>query len=242
MSLGELTEEQKNWAESLSSRYCTEICYEIDKRFPEPDILTSFKIFDPSFVPSNRQQRKQYGEKELHTLVAKYGPLLEPDVAGQIDAEWDLLREKLITEFSDCRTAADVCQRIIRSPAYICFPNLNTFAQIALTIPMSTAWPERGFSTLKRIKTSSRNRLLSQTVNCLVNISMNGPRRLSIEESLKIAKEWKETKERRRVCDRSNESNSASDRTVEDDESDVDDSQDVDFEVEHVTDFDSFCL
>ena len=54
-------------------------------------------------------------------------------------------------EFSDCRTAADVCQRMIRSPAYSYFPNLCTFAKIALTIP----------SMLKRIKTSSRNSLVN---------------------------------------------------------------------------------
>ena len=58
-------------------------------------------------------------------------------------------------------------------------------SKIGLTIPMSTPWPERGFSMLKRIKASTRNRLLSQTVNTLVNISsINGQNTLLVKESL----------------------------------------------------------
>ena len=241
--LGELTDEHKVRAESLASRYCKEICKEIDRRFPEPAVLTSFKIFDPAFVPHDRQQRNQYGEDELQRLCAKYGPLLEPGVAYQINAEWVLLRDKLVTEFRDCRTAADVCQRMIRSPAYSCFPNLCTFAKIALTIPMSTAWPERGFSTLKRIKTSSRNRLLTRTLNSLVNISMNGPDTLSVKESLVIAKSWQDAKERRRVNDRVNRSrivsHSADDLT--EDENDPDGGFDGS-ELADMIDSDSFWL
>ena len=69
---------------------------------------------------------------------------------------------------------------------------------------MSTAWPERGLSMLKRIKTSSRNRLFKPTVNKVVNISMNGPNTFSVRESLAIAKEWMDAKDRRRVNDRVN--------------------------------------
>ena len=43
--LGEYTNDHKDGAETLASRYCIEICNEIEHPFSEPTVLTSFKIF-----------------------------------------------------------------------------------------------------------------------------------------------------------------------------------------------------
>ena len=142
---------------------------------------------------------KTYGLVELNVLLDKFGPLLDPSTIDQSDAEWDLLREKLLTEFDSCCSAADVCQRLIRSPAYCTFVNLRALAKIALTIPLATAWPERGFSALKRIKTQQRNRIGDELLSALLNVAMNGPEELADEDALAIAKEWKEAKHRRRT-------------------------------------------
>ena len=55
------------------------------------------------------------------------------------------------------------------------FPNLAKLALIALLIPSSTADCERGFSALKRIKTSLRNRLSNAITVQLLFISIEGP-------------------------------------------------------------------
>lgn len=53
--------------------------------------------------------------------------------------------------------------------------------EIALTMPISNAWPERGASRVKLIKTRLRSRLTNKMLEALVNISMNGPEANSSE-------------------------------------------------------------
>ena len=56
----------------------------------------------PLFLMSHdRQLRKRYCEYVLQRLCTKYCPLLELEVAYQINAELVLLRQNLVTEFSD---------------------------------------------------------------------------------------------------------------------------------------------
>ena len=75
-------------------------------------------------------------------------------------------------------------------------------ANIALAIPLSTAWPERGFSTMARVKSKTRNRLLDITLSALLNISLNGPQELSSEAAGAIADKWLCKKKRRTVTER----------------------------------------
>ena len=48
-------------------------------------------------------------------------------------------------------------------------------AEVTLSAPITNAWPERGASAIKRIKTRLRNRLKNDMLNSLVHISVNGP-------------------------------------------------------------------
>ena len=50
----------------------------------------------------------------------------------------------------------------------------NILARIAV-LPASSAQVERLFSTMKRIKTAQRNRLKTETLDCLIRISSEGP-------------------------------------------------------------------
>ena len=55
------------------------------------------------------------------------------------------------------------------------YPALSKLFSIALVLPVSTADCERGFSTMKRIKTVPRNRLSTATLDHLISISAEGP-------------------------------------------------------------------
>ena len=55
------------------------------------------------------------------------------------------------------------------------YPTISHLASIALVLPVSTADCERGFSTLKRIKTDARNRLKTDTLDKLIRLSSEGP-------------------------------------------------------------------
>ena len=48
-------------------------------------------------------------------------------------------------------------------------------AQITLTVPVTNAWPERGASLVKRVKSRTRDTMKNDLVNALLNISINGP-------------------------------------------------------------------
>ena len=85
--------------------------------------------------------------------------------------DYQSFKDRLVgDEFCNCSDAAAVCKKLAKDRAYgIVFQELQRLAELALTIPLSTAWPERGFSTLARIKSKSRNKLIDSTLHmCIV--------------------------------------------------------------------------
>ena len=55
------------------------------------------------------------------------------------------------------------------------YPLIVELAEVALSAPITNAWPERGASAVKRIKTRLRNRLKNDTLNSLLHVSINDP-------------------------------------------------------------------
>ena len=93
---------------------------------------------------------------------------------------------------SKCKGAAHVCAVLCKDAFYKdAFPDIQKLATIALTVSLSTCWPERGFSTMLRIKSKSRNRLLDEMLCALImNIPLNGPAQLDSEEAEEFAGKW----------------------------------------------------
>ena len=103
-----------------------------------------------------------------------------------------------MAEFEFCLDAIAVCSKIVRDKLFQeIFSELHLLCCIALSIPLATAWPERGFSTMCRVKTKQRSRLLDVTLNALINVSMNGPNHLDYESAVEIT-----AKNRRKVTKR----------------------------------------
>ena len=48
-------------------------------------------------------------------------------------------------------------------------------AKLVLTVPVTNAWPERGGSAIKRIKTRNRSSMKNDLLNALLMISIIGP-------------------------------------------------------------------
>ena len=67
-------------------------------------------------------------------------------------------------------------------------------------MPVSNAWPERGASALKRLKTRLRNSLKKEMLESLLHISLNGP---PVKESEAVINKavalWKAKKHRRKL-------------------------------------------
>ena len=56
------------------------------------------------------------------------------------------------------------------------FPMVIELAKLAMIIPVTNAWLERGASAVKRVKSRSRSAMKNDTLNdALLHISMNGP-------------------------------------------------------------------
>ena len=98
------------------------------------------------------------------------------------------------------------------------FPELHWLCCIALSIPLATAWPERGFSTLCRVKNKQRNRQLGATLNALMNVSINSPPQLTDENAKAVAEKWQNTKKRRQVTERALKMMEFEDLAVDDDD------------------------
>ncbi len=55
------------------------------------------------------------------------------------------------------------------------YPLLTNIAEICLAMPVSNAWPERGASAVKRVKTRLRSRMKVDLMQAALQISINGP-------------------------------------------------------------------
>ena len=126
----------------------------------------------------------------MKLLINKFGPL----VGGEYNIETDFqsFKEQLrSTEFSMFVSAEQVCKLLVKQTLYLgMYPEICFQAQIALKIHLSTVWPERGFSTLTRIKTKSQNRLLNSTLAALLLVPLKGPNQLSDKEAASSASKW----------------------------------------------------
>ena len=57
----------------------------------------------------------------------------------------------------------------------ITFPFMVKFTKLAAIVPITNAWPERGASAVKRIKSRQRSTMKNDLLNGLLHISLNGP-------------------------------------------------------------------
>ncbi|XP_060565329.1 uncharacterized protein LOC132724476 [Ruditapes philippinarum] len=79
-------------------------------------------------------------------------------------------------------------------------PQLVYLAEVAASLPVTNAWPERGASVLKIIKTKQRNRLGVSMMDTLMHVGINGPPVEQSEEVIKTSvSNWLKTKTRRKV-------------------------------------------
>ena len=80
------------------------------------------------------------------------------------------------------------------------FPLLLYIAEVVVSLPVSNAWPERGASAVKNVKTRLRSRLQNDMLQAILAVGINGP---GVQSCLPVVKEaarvWLEAKERRKL-------------------------------------------
>ena len=190
-----LTEGNAGKIRQRVKKYVDSICNNIDERFPSDSlqILDSFSIFNVEQMPSDVQcaEFKLYGCNEIEAIGQHYfkddealsGKLLEQwkDMRFellQLKKKWMLLKQNLKENKLELKQTATewILRQIMKN-----YENEETFnmicdvAKVALVTPITNAWPERGASAVKRVKTRSRSTMKNDMLNALLMITVNGP-------------------------------------------------------------------
>lgn len=146
-----------------AKQVCDCVCADIAEIFSSTKQLAAAKLFN----------------KDCFTNFKQNVPLEEVEVATE--AHPMIAKERLLTEL---RTFHDRCDlhEFSKLSELLKIVNENTFSdvlceltkliKILLTIPMTTAEPERCLSTLKRVKTFLRNTMKQERLNALAMISI----------------------------------------------------------------------
>ena len=153
---------------NLLQKYVTALHTNLEQRFSKGlPILNTFKIFDPTLVPERGSAAfKTYGENELKEIMQHFYP--EDSVKSeQLVDEWRLFKYQMLKWRPEIELTGN---NISNNPTLWClkrllkskdlqdshqFELLEYVAEVALSAPVSNAWPERGASAIKRIKTRS---------------------------------------------------------------------------------------
>ena len=199
----DLYEDDVKQIRCTTKTYCEALLRNLEDRFPWPQILFAFRIFDAKEIPLDANQRQLYGNQDLKLLIKRFKVGSDEKILKVIN-DYQTLKDRMIMpEFEFFLDAIAVCSKIVRDKIFQeIFPELHLLCCIALSIPLATAWPERGFFTMCHVKTKQRNRLLDVTLNALINVSMNGPNHLDDESAVEVAQNWITAKNRRKVTKR----------------------------------------
>ena len=137
-------------------------------------------VFDPSLWPKPRAavgaiDMGRYGLDELKKLHERFASRL--DSWEMLRLEYSQLLPMLPRVFQTTikarePTVQDVMCELVKEDKSVSFPNCSHLLAIALVLPVATA--ERGFSTMKRIKTALRNRMEGTKLLSLMVISIQG--------------------------------------------------------------------
>ena len=196
----------------LKKKYIASLVTHIDERFRESTpLIGAFAVFDPMLVPNDVND---YGSEEIEVIAHHF--FKETDEKAMFKAEWgkfkfDMKEWKKSFKVTPDQSPTEWClQRILqmRSCYGPMFPCLSYIAEVILSLPVSNAWPERGASKIKLIKSRLRNRMKNDLLNGIMQVHLNGPQMFSKECKDLIqtsVKEWLKQKKRRNVAKSSGE-------------------------------------
>ena len=170
--------------------YAREVVTGLKERFPSASakVLSAFDIFSLETLPSDQgtwnQKRESYGDQDLSTLVNHYFPATA-DIEDEckrtrVHAQWRTLRERM-WEFKLKLTAearnstsnfwADFLNTAQPTPC----EDVRELVEIFLVIALSSVPCERSYSAMNATKSKERSRMLTDLLNDLMTIKLNGP-------------------------------------------------------------------
>ncbi|CAI6370300.1 unnamed protein product [Macrosiphum euphorbiae] len=147
-------------------------CVQIKKRYDFSDpILPLLNILTPSVALSDKKRSKYNTINSILCLTQKLPRIVKTDLLQVIDDQWRLM---CLVNFSDDITNEKEPDQFwikIKNLESQQFQELATFALSVMSLPHSNACCERIFSKVNRIKTKSRNKLITKTVSATIMTS-----------------------------------------------------------------------
>lgn len=234
-----LTAHDETLLKNLTSKYVRALQDNIASRFKDSlPIPSAFKIFDPVAVPPKSEQSfSDYGSKEIK-ILAEYLYQLETG-ESKVQKTEELICEWRKFKYSILKLKSEMPADVVKPPknkeltsqtptewllhhmlsnqsTYSHFvPELLRLAEVCMSLPVSNAWPERGASAVKRLKTRLRSSLKGDMLESLMHITINGPEVQECESLVKkTVKKWHEVKPRRKIAKSIPASASTSETTV----------------------------
>ena len=180
----ELKQNDKVMLDNMTLKYTEKLQDNLDKRFSHVlPVLSAMSIFDPSILPAETcPEFTNYGSESIQTISEFFWGSRNKD---ELLAEWQNFKYQLVQMKSNIPSSCSksttplvwMLQRVMGQKHSFekFFPSLVSVFEILLTLPVTNAWPERGASAIKRIKTRLRNRLAPDILNALMQITINGP-------------------------------------------------------------------
>ena len=154
----------------MQERFCDALVEHLEKRFPDLPLIKAFQVFDSQLLLSS-EEVTTYGNGFVSELCHHYH--IDTCAAQQ---EWESFRSLMQTQEFKNKNGSHVLESLSSSDTLIAlYPILSRFALVALTLPVSNADAERGFSCMNRVKTGLRNRLTVSSLDTLLRILMEGP-------------------------------------------------------------------
>jgi len=208
-----VTDFDRDQVSNLLQKYVHALKENIQERFAESNVLASFSVFDPTSVPeADDHGFSEYGADCIDLLG---GQFFEKAGQQKVVAEWQNFKFELnswkkhvpaevLSLKSNLTPTEWVLKQILsKKQEYKHFyPKLVELAEICMSLPVSNAWPERGASALKRIKSRMRSAMKNDMRDALLTISINGPPVGSNDAELLIRQcvlDWRSQKPRRKL-------------------------------------------
>ena len=189
-----LPESTRSLIENQVKSYVEIISSNIDDRFPPESlaILEAFSIFDVSQIPNETTQEfKIYGEAEINE-IGNHFYQENLDEKKILLVQWKLMKIELLhlrKSWLQFKKSVDdnkmklkstptewALHRIVRTfSSNEDLTMIYEIAKVALVTPVTNAWPERGASAVKRVKTRFRSQMKDDLLNSLLIITINAP-------------------------------------------------------------------
>lgn len=161
--------------------------------FPDGS-LSNFDVFDPKKLPdsNNYVSIRTYGSIKIKALNSFF-KICDDEV---IIEEWQTLISDIVNYPNYCEMKSEQTSvrafwaQALKWEQISWGSNIKRLLHIVLSIPISSAEAERGFSILKYIRDSHRTRLTPQNLDAIMRIKINGPDNLDFFPAARYAKKW----------------------------------------------------